>query len=242
MPAANRSLVEAMSNAFAEGPEPSSQLLIPLDDPAPGGGLGNVPAGNVADNSGPDKSVAVFMNNLPPADDSAEAANAPRLTLRRPPMQRRMLLRSRLASSIRHALEDEGFAEIETPTPIRPTPEGARDSVLPSRLQPGTRIRMVGNGFCQGTQVLVGNALAVAGPACSLRLGFGRGPGFCFEGGLGGVLDEGGGVEVRFAGAEADDVHAGLAQRGGLRGHRERDRFGNQLHPVRQRNHRICLG
>jgi aspartyl-tRNA synthetase len=59
------------------------------------------------------------------------------LDLRRPPMQERMLLRSRLASAIRHALEDEGFIEIETPTLIRSTPEGARDFVVPSRLRPG---------------------------------------------------------------------------------------------------------
>jgi aspartyl-tRNA synthetase len=59
------------------------------------------------------------------------------LDLRRPAMQRRMLLRSRLASEIRHALEDEGFVEIETPTLIRSTPEGARDFVVPSRLRPG---------------------------------------------------------------------------------------------------------
>jgi aspartyl-tRNA synthetase len=59
------------------------------------------------------------------------------LDLRRPPMQQRMLMRSRLASSIRRALEDEGFVEIETPTLIRSTPEGARDFVVPSRLRPG---------------------------------------------------------------------------------------------------------
>ena len=59
------------------------------------------------------------------------------LDLRRPLMQERMLLRARLASSIRRALEDEGFVEIETPLLIRSTPEGARDFVVPSRVQPG---------------------------------------------------------------------------------------------------------
>lgn len=78
----NAARSEAMNNAFAEGPEPASQLLIPLDDQAPGAVPGNdVPAGNPADDS-----VVVFMGNLPPADDSAAAADAPRLTLRRPPM------------------------------------------------------------------------------------------------------------------------------------------------------------
>lgn len=71
---------EAMTNAFAEGPEPSSQLLIPLDE-GEGRAVGNGGAGN----SGGD-SVVVFMDNLPPVDDSAAAADAPRLTLRRPPM------------------------------------------------------------------------------------------------------------------------------------------------------------
>jgi aspartyl-tRNA synthetase len=59
------------------------------------------------------------------------------LDLRRPPMQARMLMRARLASAIRRSLEDEGFVEIETPTLIRSTPEGARDFVVPSRLRPG---------------------------------------------------------------------------------------------------------
>ena len=59
------------------------------------------------------------------------------LDLRRPPMQQRMLMRSALASAIRRALEDEGFVEIETPLLIRSTPEGARDFVVPSRVQPG---------------------------------------------------------------------------------------------------------
>jgi aspartyl-tRNA synthetase len=59
------------------------------------------------------------------------------LDLRRPPVQARMLMRSRLASAIRRALEDDGFVEIETPNLIRSTPEGARDFVVPSRLRPG---------------------------------------------------------------------------------------------------------
>jgi len=60
------------------------------------------------------------------------------LDLRRPPLQERILLRARLSGAIRRTLEAEGFADIETPTLIRSTPEGARDFVVPSRQQPGT--------------------------------------------------------------------------------------------------------
>ncbi len=59
------------------------------------------------------------------------------LDLRRPPLQERILLRARLSGAIRRALEDDGFVDIETPTLIRSTPEGARDFVVPSRLQSG---------------------------------------------------------------------------------------------------------
>jgi aspartyl-tRNA synthetase len=59
------------------------------------------------------------------------------LDLRRPPLQQRILLRARLSGAIRRAMEADGFADIETPTLIRSTPEGARDFVVPSRVQPG---------------------------------------------------------------------------------------------------------
>ncbi len=60
------------------------------------------------------------------------------LDLRREPMQRRLLLRSRLVQAIRDAHHANGFVEIETPNLIKSTPEGARDFIVPSRLQPGT--------------------------------------------------------------------------------------------------------
>jgi aspartyl-tRNA synthetase len=59
------------------------------------------------------------------------------LDLRRPKMQRNLMLRSRMVSTIRRVMEEAGFAEIETPILFKPTPEGARDFVVPSRLQPG---------------------------------------------------------------------------------------------------------
>jgi aspartyl-tRNA synthetase len=60
------------------------------------------------------------------------------LDIRREPMLRRLLLRSRLVSEIRRVHEEHGFVEIETPILIKSTPEGARDFIVPSRLQPGT--------------------------------------------------------------------------------------------------------
>jgi aspartyl-tRNA synthetase len=59
------------------------------------------------------------------------------LDLRRPPLQRRILLRAQMSATIRRTLEAAGFADIETPTLIRSTPEGARDFIVPSRLRPG---------------------------------------------------------------------------------------------------------
>ncbi len=60
------------------------------------------------------------------------------LDIRREPMQQRLLLRSRLVQAIREAHHENGFVEIETPTLIKSTPEGARDFIVPSRLQPGS--------------------------------------------------------------------------------------------------------
>jgi aspartyl-tRNA synthetase len=58
------------------------------------------------------------------------------LDLRRPKMQRNIALRAGMVSSIRRTMEEGGFLEIETPILFKPTPEGARDFVVPSRLQP----------------------------------------------------------------------------------------------------------
>jgi aspartyl-tRNA synthetase len=59
------------------------------------------------------------------------------LDLRRFTMYRRLHLRHRLAKAVRDFLSDEGFIEVETPMLIKGTPEGARDFLVPSRLQPG---------------------------------------------------------------------------------------------------------
>jgi len=56
--------------------------------------------------------------------------------LRRPHMQRNVILRSKIAFAIRETLTERGFLEIETPFMTRSTPEGARDYLVPSRVQP----------------------------------------------------------------------------------------------------------
>lgn len=59
------------------------------------------------------------------------------LDLRRGPLLRNMMFRSKLAVETRKYLSDQGFIEVETPNLIKSTPEGARDFVVPSRMNPG---------------------------------------------------------------------------------------------------------
>ncbi len=59
------------------------------------------------------------------------------LDLRRPDIQRKLMLRSQVATKVRAVLAEEGFLEIETPILIKSTPEGARDYLVPSRVHQG---------------------------------------------------------------------------------------------------------
>ena len=59
------------------------------------------------------------------------------LDLRRPDLQQKLMLRSRMVTAMREFMAKEGFLEIETPILCRSTPEGARDYLVPSRVHPG---------------------------------------------------------------------------------------------------------
>ena len=78
-----------------------------------------------------------------PVEDDVEVAEERRLfhryvDLRRPKMLRNLEVRAQVVSIIRRVMERNGFIDVETPQLTRPTPEGARDFLVPSRLQPGS--------------------------------------------------------------------------------------------------------
>ncbi|MGA2516964.1 MAG: aspartate--tRNA ligase [Thermodesulfobacteriota bacterium] len=77
-----------------------------------------------------------------PIEDEAEVAEETRLKyryldLRRPVLQRNLILRHQVAKEVRNYFDRLGFLEVETPMLFKSTPEGARDFLVPSRLSPG---------------------------------------------------------------------------------------------------------
>lgn len=99
----------------------------------------------------PTGQIEIFVDGLkilceadvPPIhiDDNDEANERLRLKyryldLRKPKMQRNLILRHKVASAARRFYDDNGFIEVETPMLTKPTPEGARDYLVPSRVNP----------------------------------------------------------------------------------------------------------
>ncbi len=93
-----------------------------------------------------DCAVTVLNPAEPPpfaVDDRVEVEETTRLRfryvdLRRPRMQANLRLRARVNGALRAAMDRQGFVEVETPLLWSPTPEGAREFVVPSRLSPGS--------------------------------------------------------------------------------------------------------
>jgi aspartyl-tRNA synthetase len=83
------------------------------------------------------KTPPFYINEPDAPIDEALRLRYRYLDLRREPMAARLLLRSRLVQAIREVHHAHGFVEVETPDLIKSTPEGARDFIVPSRLQPG---------------------------------------------------------------------------------------------------------
>ena len=84
------------------------------------------------------KTPPFYINEPDAPIDEALRLKYRYLDIRREAMAGRLLLRSRLVQAIREVHHANGFVEVETPNLIKSTPEGARDYIVPSRLQPGT--------------------------------------------------------------------------------------------------------
>lgn len=84
----------------------------------------------------PSKTPPFYINREDSIDEVVRMKHR-YLDLRRPKMQQNIMLRHKAVKFIRDYLDDSGFIEIETPILFKTTPEGARDFLVPSRMQPG---------------------------------------------------------------------------------------------------------
>jgi len=84
------------------------------------------------------KTPPFYINEPEASIDESVRLKYRYLDIRRESMQTNLLLRSRMVQAIREVHHAHGFIEVETPTLIKSTPEGARDFIVPSRLQPGS--------------------------------------------------------------------------------------------------------
>ncbi|VAX20189.1 Aspartyl-tRNA synthetase @ Aspartyl-tRNA(Asn) synthetase [hydrothermal vent metagenome] len=92
-----------------------------------------------------DKAEILNSSKTPPfvLDEDDEPGEATKLKyryleIRRGPLMKNLLIRSRVTMAARNFLDSEGFVEVETPCLTRSTPEGARDYLVPSRINPGS--------------------------------------------------------------------------------------------------------
>ncbi|MCB9231360.1 MAG: aspartate--tRNA ligase [Bacteroidia bacterium] len=102
----------------------------------------NIPTGDIEID--PESITILNQAKLPPfkIEDDTDGGEELRmqyrfLDLRRGPVQRNLALRHRISMETRKYLDSQGFLDIETPYMIKSTPEGARDFVVPSRMNPG---------------------------------------------------------------------------------------------------------
>ena len=102
----------------------------------------NIPTGLIEIKA---EKIKVFSESLLPPfiiADKTDALEDTRLKsryldLRRPTLQKNLVLRAKMIQSFHHYFDENGFLEVETPTLIKSTPEGARDYLVPSRTKPG---------------------------------------------------------------------------------------------------------